>query len=174
MIFLNKYSNYIFATLLCLLLLIGLNSYQIYGISWDAWFERQTANATLVYITNFFNINPFEKEFGNLLTHPDRHYGVAFSALLSVYIFVNQHFFSRLTDSQDLYFFTHIATHLFFLTSLIAMYCMAKLRFKNYLALIAILFLVLSPRIYANSFYNIKDIPFFASYLIAAYFSTLR
>jgi len=68
-----------------------------------------------------------------------------------------------------MFFMRHLATHFFFLLSMIPMYLMAKKRFNGYLAILAVLFMVISPRIYANSFYNIKDLVFLSSYLFASY-----
>jgi len=46
-----------------------------------------------------------------------------------------------------------------------------KKRFSNNLSLIGLLFLILSPRIFAESFYNIKDIVFLSFFIISLFFA---
>jgi len=161
----TKNMNILFIIFLIGLAFIGINTYQDYGISWDETFQREHAYTSLGFVADLLNIeHPYKNLIEPLSTYKHNSYGVAFTAPLAVieYIF-------NIKDTQNMFFMRHLATHLFFLLSMIPMYLMAKKRFNGYLAILAVLFIVISPRIYANSFYNIKDLVFLSSYLFASY-----
>jgi hypothetical protein len=157
--------NIFFNFFLIGLVFIGLNIFQDYGISWDETFQREHAITSLGYIADLLNIeHPYKNLIEPLSTYKHNSYGVAFTMPLVII-----EYFFNIKDTQDMFFMRHLATHLFFLLSMIPMYLMAKKRFNGYLAIIAVLFLIISPRIYADSFYNIKDLVFLSSYLFATY-----
>jgi hypothetical protein len=73
-------------------------------------------------------------------------------------------------DSRDIYRTRHYVTYLFFAASVFVFFLIGKKIFNNWkLGLLASLFLIISPRIFAHSFYNPKDIPFLSAYIIAIY-----
>ena len=95
----------------------------------------------------------------------DRYYGVAFEAPL---ILVER--LLGLTDSRAIHLSRHLLTHLFFLAGGWFCYLLAcRLFGDRRLALFALLLFLLHPRIYAHSFFNSKDIPFLAAFMIALY-----
>ena len=64
----------------------------------------------------------------------------------------------------------HLATFLLFFVSLICFYKIGRDVFKNpWLGLLGTVFLVLSPRIFADAFYNSKDLGFLSGFIIAIY-----
>ena len=66
--------------------------------------------------------------------------------------------------------FRHLITFLLFYLATIFFYLICRQRFKSYsLALLSTLFLILSPRIFAHSFYNSKDLAFLSIFIISIY-----
>ena len=95
----------------------------------------------------------------------DRYFGVAFRlpALLAERAL-------GLQDSRDIYLTRHLLTHLFFIAGGFACGMLAYRTLGNrWVALFAMLMFLLHPRLYAHSFFNIKDIPFTAALIIALY-----
>ena len=73
-------------------------------------------------------------------------------------------------DSQTIYEHRHLISFLFFAGAVFVFFLIGKKIFKNWLiALLGCLFLVVSPRIFGNAFYNPKDIPFLSAYIVAIY-----
>ncbi len=142
------------AVVLSLFLLAGIAVLDDYGISWDSPTHRSLAEKNLDYI------------LGNSDTFPARtydFYGMTFdlSALLAERLL-------RLEDTRTIYLSRHLLTHLFFLVGAACCYLLAVHLFNNrILALAAMLLFLLHPRLYAHSFFNSKDIPFFSMYMIA-------
>ncbi len=73
-------------------------------------------------------------------------------------------------DSQTIYWRRHQLTFAFFVFSVFIFFLIGKKIFKDWkIGLLGALFLIISPRIFAHSFYNPKDIPFLSAYIIAMY-----
>jgi 4-amino-4-deoxy-L-arabinose transferase-like glycosyltransferase len=73
-------------------------------------------------------------------------------------------------DSQALYWRRHQLTFAFFAFSVFIFFLIGKKIFKDWkLGLLGALFLIISPTIFGNSFYNPKDIPFLSAYVISIY-----
>jgi Dolichyl-phosphate-mannose-protein mannosyltransferase len=148
------------------LLLVGISLYRDYGISWDEQYSRTNGGVAVKYIGEKFA--PFlltdqVKSYPNLKEYSDRDYGVAFEAPAVV---LEKLF--KLKDPRDVYMFRHLLTFLMFLGGVYAVYRLAGRRFEDWrLGLLAALFLVLTPRFFAESFYNSKDIVFMAAFVIA-------
>lgn len=135
-------------------LLLGIATYKDYGISWDEPIQHRLGLLTYNHIFNGDT---------TILTDQDRALGTAFELPL---IFIEKIF--NLTDSRDIYFARHLATHIFFLISVFCGYVLAMRLFKaQRLAILAFLMLALQPRIYAHSFFNSKDLPFLSAFLIS-------
>ena len=159
---------------LCLFLL-GLVLYKDYGIAYDEPVNRRNGGISFNAVVNganealsttFFENDPETKQFNvDLNQYRDRDYGVAFD--LPVF------FLERIlgiNDSRGQYQFRHILTFLAFLAGVAAVYRIALLRFSDWrLASVAAVMLMLSPRMFAEAFYNNKDIVFMAAYAVAGY-----
>ena len=127
-----------------------------YGLSDDTRTQRRIAQMNIDYALGA----------GDLPTaRSDRYYGVAFEAPL---ILVER--LLGLTDSWAIYLSRHLLTHLFFLAGGWFCYLLScRLFGDRRLALFALLLFLLHPRIYAHSFFNSKDPPFLAMFMIALY-----
>lgn len=155
--FIYKYSG---PLLFIIALVIGVLTYDSYGLSWDDPMQRGTGTVNYNYI--FHNDE-------SLLTWSDRDYGPAYEILL---ILGEKKL--GLTDTHDIYFFRHLTTYILFLIGALFCFFLVDLLYKNKtLAALAFLMIVLHPRLYAHSFVNTKDIPFLAMFFVAFYFLAL-
>ncbi len=100
----------------------------------------------------------------DLLTYDDRTYG---TAVMLLTIFVNQIPGISLNTAEFLNF-RRLYTFFSFFLALICFFFLLKTRFENTLiAMIGTIMLTLTPRFFAESFYNCKDIVFFSWFLIS-------
>jgi Dolichyl-phosphate-mannose-protein mannosyltransferase len=98
-----------------------------------------------------------------LAQYQDRDYGVVFEAPA----FALEHLF-RVRDTREIYMFRHLLTFLVSFGGVWAVYRLASRRFSDWrIGLLSALFLVLTPRMFAESFYNSKDIVFVAVFAAA-------
>jgi hypothetical protein len=137
-------------------LLIGVRMVADYGISFDEKSNRAYGMATWQYMRNGDR---------QLFQMVEKYHGPVFEILL---ILLEKGL--RLSDPHDIYLLRHFVTFLFFYFSVFVFYLLCKIRFGDWrIALLGPVFMVLSPRILADSFYNSKDLPFFSCFLIAIY-----
>ena len=155
--FIHKYLGLI---LFVIALIIGVLTYDSYGLSWDDGMQRGTGTVNYNYM--------FQND-DQLLTWSDRDYGPAYEVLLIV-----GEKKLGLTDTHEIYLFRHLATHILFLIGALFCFFLVDLLYKNkMLAALAFLMIVLHPRLYAHSFINTKDIPFLAMFFVSFYFLAL-
>lgn len=144
------------AIFFALFLLIGLLVFKDYGISWD---EKRSRTNGLVAAKYVFQKDPL------LLSYEDKYYGTVFELPL----FVVEKVFN-LSDSRTIYLSRHLVNFLVFYIGVFFFYLLSKSHFKSWkMGLLGSLFLILSPRIFAHSFYNSKDIPFLTLFIISIY-----
>ena len=144
-----------------LFLLVGALVLDDYGISTDANIQRQIGMASVDYLAG-----QGERAYDLLpIARINRYYGVAFEAPL---ILVERAL--GLEDSRDVHLSRHYLTHLFFLAGGVFCYLLVLRMFgSRLLALVAMVLFLLHPRLYAHSFFNSKDVPFAAMFMIALY-----
>lgn len=143
-----------------LFFLLGFFIHNHYGIVFDEDVQRSFGINNYNFIKNIFSNNPEKNELLN------GYYGVGFE--LPVVFFEK---FLKLKVYSEIYSFRHFSI---FVTSFVGGIFFYKLLKKyldsKYLALLGVSFLFLSPRIFAESFYNSKDIIFMFSFIICFYF----
>ena len=138
------------------LLLAGLGLFRSYGVPWDEAPQRDLGIQTYSYV--------FAGD-ETLLASRDRNYGPVFEFLL-----VLPEKALALKDARDIIFARHLGVFIVFYTGVVFFYLLAGRIFRSWkFALLGSLFLVLSPRVFANAFYNSKDIPCMAFFIISAY-----
>ena len=128
-----------------------------YGMSYDEPTQRDMGYVSYNYIT-----------IGDtaLNSYIDRDHGVGFELPL-VWIEKTLGY----TDTRDIYLMRHQVSSLFFICSMFCGYLLALKLFKDkWLASLGYLMLVLHPRIFAHSFFNTKDVPFLAVFVIGLLF----
>lgn len=139
---------------------VGLIGFKDYGLNWDDFAQRTVGLQNLDYILNG-NIDP-------LLANRDKFYGPVVELLL---VLAEKAF--GLTDIHDIYLLRHIILFSLFFLSIIAFYHLLRTYFDKSFSLIGCAFLMLSPRIFAESFYNSKDLGFFC-FLLYAFYTMLQ
>ncbi len=145
--------------LVCILfLLVGLAAAGDYGINYDEWPQRRIARANLDYIRGHSDRIATD-------LYQDRVYSVAFELPLLL-----AERLLGLEDYSQIHRLRLTLTHLFFIVGAYFGYRLAYRLFGSRpLAILALLFLLLHPRIYGHSFVNFKDLPFLSMFLIALY-----
>ena len=145
------------ALILCAVaLLAGFAVVDDYGVMIDAKQNQQIAQMHLRYLAGD------DDAFNALPDSGTRYYGAAFELPLQIVARI-----FALDDSRSLYLCRHLLTHLFFIAGGFATYLLAWRLFRSRaLALFALLFFLLHPRIYAHSFFNPKDPPFASLFAI--------
>jgi hypothetical protein len=160
--------------ILVIFFIVGLIIYKDYGISWDEMFQRSGGVVNLKFIYEFLDIPKFLSIFfDNVPTPPEsivslndwkeqrhlqRFYGVAFDvpAVILEYLF-----FGNSNDELSIYHFRHLLTFLVFFFGVCALKNqVARLFSSQFFAFISVILILLSPRMFAEGFYNCKDIVF--------------
>ena len=143
-----------------LFLLVAAFTLDDYGAWVDTWDSRAIGNAALDYLAG-----DGERAFEQLHFPWDRYFGAVLEAPLALAERI-----LGLEHGRDIYHGRHFLTHLFFLAGGVFCYLLVLRMFGSRpLALIALVLFLLHPRIYAHSFYNSKDVPFLAAFMIALY-----
>ena len=147
-------------------LLLGLRIAPDYGVSWDEPIQRRHGIVTTDYINRFFGIDAerFDPEV-ELETYEHRYYGTLFSVacfkmerMLGLDTFRAQHMLR------------HYAVFFVFWLGAIGFYKLLQFRFKDWRwALAGVLFLLVFPRLFAHSFFNVKDAVLVAAVMWAMY-----
>jgi hypothetical protein len=137
-------------------LLIGLHIFDDYGISWDEPLSRRRGLINYRYI--------FEGDT-KLVNYESKYHGPVFDILL---IFTESGL--HLNDSREIYLMRHFVTFLIFYIGVFFFYLLCKERFRDWkIGLLGSIFFILSPKIFAHSFYNPKDIPFLSVFILSIY-----
>ena len=81
-------------------------------------------------------------------------------------------FVFNITDVRKYFLLRHLINFMFFIIASYFFFLLIKERYQSYIfAILGVIFLILSPRIFADSFYNNKDLVFLSMYIISIYFS---
>ena len=139
-----------------LFLIAGLAIVDDYGASVDTDSQRAIALSTLNYVLH--------DDPGWLQVDAIRFYGAAFE----VPLFLLTERVLGLEDSRHVHLARHVLTHLFFLLGGLCCYLLAfRLSGDRLVALLVMLLFLLSPRLYAHSFFNSKDAVFASAFVMA-------
>ena len=159
--------------------LIGIFIHKDYGISIDETFHRMMGFYWLNYVLDFFPNSELKKEVYNILinikdapvsleylTPHNLIYGVVFdipAGLIETIL--------SISEPRKIYFLRHFLNFLIFFISLIYFYKILSERFsEKKWAFLGTTFLILSPRIFSNSFYNPKDLIFMSLIIISLFY----
>ena len=160
--------------------IIGLLIYEDYGISIDEPIHRTFGYYWYFWLLKFFSINSenitlIEKNFlsadpdwvMHLLNGESLWYGPFFDLLT---VFLEDKL--NITDTKNIYQFRHLINFIFFYLSSVCLFFLLKFRFKNnLLSFTGVIFYVTAPRIFAESFYNPKDIIFMSLSVFCIFYS---
>ncbi|MFD2785669.1 hypothetical protein [Hymenobacter rubripertinctus] len=153
-----------------LLLVLGAGLVPDYGVSWDEPVDRANGLVSLRYVAGLvapeWAANQLLLQSAPPLAgYVDNDHGVLFEVPLALLDVLRPG-----TDPRTYYLLRHFGTWLVCLGGLGALYGLARRRFRNqYLALLTAGLFVLSPRMFAESFYNAKDLVFLAAFTLGIY-----
>jgi hypothetical protein len=139
-------------------LIIGIFITDDYGVNWDEHSQYNHGFVTAQYINEVCGGCLSEKPLSDirLEDYKDRTHGVVFQIVA-----LGLQKLLLMDDMREYLLLRHYLTFLIYWISLIFFYKILKKYLKNsYLAVAGILFMILSPRMFAESFYNSKDIVF--------------
>ena len=129
-----------------------------FGVSLDETMQRQIGIANYLYLSQGAT-KLLDPDF------PERHYGPVFELALAV---VEKQL--GLFDSRGIYLVRHAATFLFFCVAVGFFHRLCLRQFRHWpTALFGGGLLVLSPRLFADAFYNSKDLPFLSVFVVSVY-----
>jgi hypothetical protein len=156
--------------LLGALLLLGACLYRGYGLTWDEHSNHYNGAVNLNYAVEFLlpkafvqRLTPAGMPLHPKSTWPGFDHGVAFelpAAALGRVLYPS--------DPPGYYRLRHLLVFLAFTGGLVVVYQLARLRYPraHWLPLLAAGALVLSPRFFAEAFYNGKDISFMVAFAL--------
>ena len=159
--FFKKIENYFHYVLFLVFLLLCWSIIPDFGVTLDDQFYYSNGVNTYEYVKHFF-LNLFKNEI-NLEEYRSKlkEWPIIFELLL---VLISKLF--NINEMEKIYLVSHQLNFIIFFVSLMYFHKLIYQRFNSYiLATLSIFFLVLSPRIFAESFYNSRDI-FFMSLFI--------
>jgi len=143
--------HFIFACIFCGYLIVGFHIFRDYGVPIDEFSQIDLGRVNYERIT---------KGSLEIQKHFDRYYGPMFE--VSLYAF--SHGIASLALGMEEMSSRRLIMFIFFAVSLIFYYrCISMIFNHPAYGLIAVILLLCSPRIFAESFYNTKDIAFLSS-----------
>ena len=147
---------------LALCLVAGLAVLDDYGVHPDELSLRQNADANLRYLSG----GDFSAFVNGLFVDHDKFYGMTFYAPLLLI----ERAFGIDDDRRAANLILRLHVRLVFLIGGLFAYMLALRLFRcRLLAVAAMLLFLLHPRLYAHSFFNGRDIPFLAMFIVALY-----
>lgn len=146
------------------LFVIGLSIFKDYGVHWDEYYNQDFGHRWMNYVFAVAKAQllsvPLPQFFLSDLIHGPV-FAVFLVALTDPY---------QLKDSRDVILMRHLIVFLLFYVSVIFFYLLCRRHFQNWrLGLLGCVFLVLSPRIFADAFYNCVDIAFLSFFIIGMF-----
>jgi len=147
---------------------VGVIIFNDYGISWDEEQNRYMGFISLNYIREIFNLSKYEgfEYTDQIFAESIKHYGVLFDLPMA---FIEKAF--NINDTKNYFLLRHFFNFFIFYISSIFFYFLLRIRFSKILSIAGLLFWILSPRIFADSFYNMKDIVFLSFFTIGIFFA---
>lgn len=172
----TNYHFYFVLFIFFTLFITGISIYKDYSIFVDESYSRTTGLVTLNYILEIFKIQdiiPSDYTALNGQTHytqywlDERMHGCWFSVLsIELEILFKIHTFKEAIQ------FAHLLLFLFHFLSCIFLYKTLKIITKDkIIQLICLLLYITTPRFFAESFYNSKDLLFLSVMIITMYYS---
>ena len=168
--FTNIKNNWIIVFIVfTLIFLIGLTVYKDYGLTIDDEIYRKNGALYFEYIKLllFSDIQISIEDLSRKIVGPNNPFAapVLFELPLTILSY-----FLNFNTTKEIYTMSHLINFLIFFISLFFFYKLIKKEFNSsYYGLIAIILLFLTPRIFAESFYNSRDILFLSLFIFNIY-----
>ncbi|MDD5291674.1 MAG: glycosyltransferase family 39 protein [Candidatus Omnitrophica bacterium] len=156
-VLIDRYRRIIVSFFFIAYLGIGVSVFGDYGVSWDENLSKRNGVVALNYIFTGSE---------ELFAHPERYHGPTFE----MFLVIAGRIINPFGSIRLLYLLRHLFTFILYFIGVVFFYKLCKKIFDSWkIGLSGSLFLILSPRIFAHSFYNSKDIPFLSLFIISAY-----
>ena len=153
------------------LLALGCFLHRDYGISWDELAERRTG-----FLSFFCALSPQVTPLSEVqqICGGDCYYGMGFQHILAsaeMLLWGERQLLESPKGNCDIWNLRHLLIFVFVWFGLIALYGSGKLLWRRrFPAMLPVFLFLLVPRFWAESFFNVKDMVFLASEMIAGYF----
>ncbi len=147
--------------------IIAFLIYDDYGLSFDEPLHRINGQVSLEYISLFLNEFTISKFFDNNLPSLSWYYAKDYGVFFDVFL---EYLGSIINfdDDKAFYEFKHFINFFVFFIALIFFFNLVEFRFGDWrIGIFGCLLLILSPRFFAESFYNMKDLIFMSFFIIA-------
>lgn len=146
--------------ILLISIIVGFSTYQDYGISWDEPQQRLVGRITHDYM--------FRGDTANFNNFIDKDYGAGFELPLNLI----ERNLPQPGSDRNTHLMRHLLSNFYFLLCAFAGYILFLRLFKKQsVAVVGYLMLLLSPRIWAHSFFNTKDMPFLGTMILVFLFA---
>lgn len=142
--------------------LLGLGLFDDYGMSWDEELQRRHGIVSADFINEKYKLVDKDIAWEELDTYPFRYHGVLFS--MTAYVLET---YQNLESYRHKFMLRHKMVFMLFWLGSLFFFFIARISFGHWQkALLATTLLLLSPRIFADSFFNPKDLVFLPLFLI--------
>jgi len=139
----------------------GLMIFKDYGVHWDENKNQALGLRWAHYAAGVLETRSLSVPLPAYPIH-DLIHGPAFEVFMAA-----AGEFLKLRDPQDILWMRHLSVFLFFFAGVSFFYFLCRRIFQSWrLALLGCVFLVFSPRIFADAFYNSVDIPFLTVFVV--------
>ena len=164
--------NLLVSILFLILLIIGLKSFQDYGISLDENFHRESGQLYYGYLKEVL----FQSSSNNYSATEMRQLtqGSVLFKMPAIFDVFNEFLidFFSVKDSQTVFYLRHFVNFAIFLVGCFYFFLIIiKVTNKKFYGLLGLSFLFFYPRIFGESFYNNKDLIFLSVSIILLYYS---
>lgn len=137
--------------------IIGMMAFKDYGIAWDGPAARYRGELSVNYV-----ISGDKALYG----FAGRFHGPIFE----IFLYSIEKAFGLSDDLRAVYLMRHLCVFLMFYIGLIFFYFLCKDRLNSWkMGILGCMFMVFTPRIFAHSFYNSKDIVFMSVFIISVF-----
>ena len=150
-----------------ILFIIQIIIFKDYGFPNDEEISRLNGLVSYNYIINKFNLSVFQvyPDIPKLENYLDKDYGIIFELFL---VFIEKAL--NLKETKSIYLSRHLAVSIIFFIGSIFFYLTLRKFFSKDISLLGTFIFITHPRIFAQSFYNSKDIVFLVFFCISNYF----
>ena len=150
--------------------LIGIFLFQDYGISIDEDNTRIVGFLSLEYIFKIFFPEHVSLIKETISDQRGAHSGFETSGVIFDLPMAFLELIFQIDDSKQYYMLRHFFNFFLFFISVYFFFLLVKNRYNSWtFGILGSLFLIMSPRIFANSFYNNKDVVFMSLFIISLY-----
>tara|TARA_X000001036_G_scaffold436573_1_gene479992 strand:- start:270 stop:1892 length:1623 start_codon:yes stop_codon:yes gene_type:complete len=154
-----------------IILLTGIFVYKDYGLTIDDEYYRKNGFFYKEFITKYiyhlFNVDFVKLDLlsNEIQNNSLRNHPATFEIILA---FLSD--FLKLNQINEIYNLSHLLNFIIYTISLYLFYKILNKRFKNsYLSILFVIIIFLTPRFFAESFYNSRDIFFFSLFILFLY-----